>query len=364
MVIRVVQWATGAVGRAALAELIENPDFQLVGVLVYDPAKAGRDAGELCGLPPTTGVRATTDKAEVVALRPDVVIHTASKAHAVETNAEDICTLLAAGINVITTTSYNHLPTYGAQTEAAFRRACRDGGSRFHAAGENPGFMFERLVATVTGLSRTIDRIDLYESTDVSGVPSRPMLVDLMGMGRPPQDVSVDSPIIAKLDMAYRQALGATADVLGVELSDIDVSVEATTLPYDLEVMVGTIPAGTVVGQRFSWVGHWSGRPLLAIHEEWVLTRDLPQWGMTPLQPGQRAPLIRARILGEPSFDLQLDVGWNGPPPAGQHAAAGHLMIAMSAVRAVPDVLAQPPGIVTAPVFGALRLSGAESRGV
>ena len=73
MVIRVAQWATGAVGRAALQELIENPDFQLVGVLVYDPAKAGLDAGALCGLPPTTGVLATTDKDEILALGADVV---------------------------------------------------------------------------------------------------------------------------------------------------------------------------------------------------------------------------------------------------------------------------------------------------
>ena len=231
MATRVVQWATGAVGRAALQELIENPDFQLVGVLVYDPAKAGQDAGSLCGLPPTTGVLATTDKDEILALGADVVVHAASKAHAIETNAEDICRLLAAGTNVITTTSYNHLPTYGAETEAAFVDACRAGESRFHAAGENPGFMFERLVATVTGLSKTIDRIDLYEATDVSAVDSRPMLVDLMGMGRPPEDVTVDSPIIKKLDMAYRQALNATADVLGIELSHIDVSVDATTLP-------------------------------------------------------------------------------------------------------------------------------------
>ena len=190
LVVRVVQWATGAVGRAALQELIENPDYQLVGVLVYDPQKAGLDAGALCGLPPTTGVTATTDKDALIALRPDVVIHAASKAHAVETNAEDICRLLAAGTNVITTTSYNHLPTYGARTEAAFVEACQAGQSRFHAAGENPGFMFERLVATVTGLSKSIDRIDLYEATDVSAVDSRPMLVDLMGMGRPPADVS------------------------------------------------------------------------------------------------------------------------------------------------------------------------------
>jgi hypothetical protein len=360
LAIRVVQWATGAVGRAALAELIENPDYQLVGVLVYDPAKAGQDAGALCGLPATTGVLATTDKDEIVALGADVVIHTASKAHAVETNAADICRLLAAGTNVITTTSYNHLPTYGAETEAAFVEACRQGQSRFHAAGENPGFMFERLVATVTGLSKTIDRIDLYEATDVSAVDSRPMLVDLMGMGRPPEDVSVDSPIIKKLDMAYRQALNATADVLGVTLSHIDISVDATTLPHDIEVRAGTIEAGTVVGQRFSWTGHWSGRPLLAIHEEWVLTRELPQWGLQPLARGEKAPLIRAVIKGVPSFELQLDVGWDGEPSSGQHAQPGHLMIAMGAIRAIPDVLAHPPGIVTAPVFGAIRLAGAD----
>ena len=45
MAIRVAQWATGAVGRAALQELIENPDYQLVGVLVYDPAKDGPRRG-------------------------------------------------------------------------------------------------------------------------------------------------------------------------------------------------------------------------------------------------------------------------------------------------------------------------------
>lgn len=355
MAIRVAQWATGAVGRAALQELIENPDFQLVGVLVYSPDKAGLDAGALCGLPPTTGVVATTDKDAIIGLGADVVIHAASKAHEVETNAEDICRLLRAGTTVITTTSYNHLPTYGADTAAAFAAACREGRSRFHAAGENPGFMFERLVATVTGLSKSVDRIDLYEATDVSGIDSRPMLVDLMGMGRPPGDVGAGSPIVAKLDMAYRQALGATADILGVTLSDIEVSVDATTVDHDLDVAAGRIKAGTVVGQRFSWVGHWSGRPLLAIHEEWVLTRDLPQWGLTPLRPDQKAPLIRAVISGVPSFELQLDVGWDRIPVGFENSLPGHLMIAMSAVRAVRDVLAQPPGIVTAPVFGAIQ---------
>jgi hypothetical protein len=345
-----------------LQELIENPDFQLAGVLVYDPAKTVMDAGELCGLPPATGVTPTTDRAAIFSLGADVVIHAASKAHEVETNAEDICRLLASGTNVITTTSYNHLPTYGAESEAAFVAACAQGQSRFHAAGENPGFMFERLVMTVTGLSKSIERIDLYEATDVSGVDSRPMLVDLMGMGRPPEDVSVDSPIIKKLDMAYRQALNGSADVLGITLSKIEVTVDATTLPHDIDVAAGTIEAGTVVGQRFSWVGYWDGRALLAIHEEWVLTRDLPQWDLSPLAPGEKAPLIRAVIQGVPNFDLALDVGWDDIPPGFEGALPGHLMIGMSAVRAIPYVLSQPPGIITAPVFGAIQLRPSRRR--
>ena len=78
---------------------------------------------------------------------------------------------------------------------------------------------------------------------------------------------------------------------------------------------------------------------------------------MTPLAPGEKAPLIRAVIKGEPSFELQLDVGSDDATPTGQHAIPGHLMIAMGAVRAIPYVLAQPPGIVTAPVFGAIQLA-------
>lgn len=355
--VRVVQWATGSVGRAELHELITHPEYDLVGVLVYDSAKEGCDAGELCGLESTTGVVATTDKETIFSLGADVVIHAASKAHAVDTNADDICRLLAAGTSVITTTSYNHLPTYGADVKVAFEEACAAGGSRFHATGENPGFMLERLAATVTGLSKTVDRIDLYEVVDASAIDSRPMLVDLMGMGRSPEDVTADSPIMKKLDKAYRQALNATADVLGVTLDDIRSTVDRTTLPHDIEVAVGTIGAGTVVGQRFSWIARWADRDLLAIHEEWVLTRDLPQWGMRPIAPGEKVPAIRAVITGAPTFELQLSIGWDEVPSGLSGTLPEFVMIGMTAVRAIPYVLAAPPGIVNAPVFGAIRLT-------
>src|ERR1700742_1162065 len=72
--LRVVQWATGNIGSRSLRHVIEHPGLTLAGVYVTSAAKAGRDAGELCGLPPT-GVTATNDTAEILALRADCVLY-------------------------------------------------------------------------------------------------------------------------------------------------------------------------------------------------------------------------------------------------------------------------------------------------
>mgnify|MGYP000741706992 CR=1 FL=1 len=74
--IRVVQWATGAVGAAQLREVVDRPDLELVGLFVYDPAKVGVDAGTLVGRPPT-GIAATNDKAAILALDADCVVYNA-----------------------------------------------------------------------------------------------------------------------------------------------------------------------------------------------------------------------------------------------------------------------------------------------
>ena len=50
--LRVVQWATGYVGMHTLKKLIQNPNLELVGLYVFSESKEGKDAGELCGLPP------------------------------------------------------------------------------------------------------------------------------------------------------------------------------------------------------------------------------------------------------------------------------------------------------------------------
>src|SRR5262249_32299835 len=94
---RVVQWATGNVGSHALRSIIQHPRMTLAGVYVTSAAKAGKDAGELCGLSPV-GVKATRNIEDILALEPDCVLYMQQGC-----NFEDLCRLLESGINVVTT---------------------------------------------------------------------------------------------------------------------------------------------------------------------------------------------------------------------------------------------------------------------
>src|SRR5258707_1346756 len=70
--LRIIQWATGNVGRAAVEGILAHPELELVGAYVTSAAKAGRDVGEICGLGPI-GVRATDDVDAILALEADCV---------------------------------------------------------------------------------------------------------------------------------------------------------------------------------------------------------------------------------------------------------------------------------------------------
>lgn len=94
---RVIQWATGVVGSAALKYFIENPTIELVGVLVTNPDKVGKDAGDLVGLT-KTGVLATNDEEAIVAMDADCVLFAPSM---MTPPIDMVCRLLESGKNVV-----------------------------------------------------------------------------------------------------------------------------------------------------------------------------------------------------------------------------------------------------------------------
>lgn len=100
--LRVIQWATGSVGKHAVAAVHAHRDLELVGALVYSDAKAGRDVGDICGIG-DIGVAATADRDEIVALDADCVLYMPQGEMNPMGAVDDICRLLASGKNVVST---------------------------------------------------------------------------------------------------------------------------------------------------------------------------------------------------------------------------------------------------------------------
>ena len=289
-------------GRIQLAEVIDNPEFDLVGVFVHSPDKAGVDAGSIAGRP-ETGIVATNDKAAILALDADVVLHSATKAYGFDANTDDIMALLESGKSVITVTSYAHLPTLGPAVDERIRNACAAGNSRFCPAGEHPGFMLEKLAVSLTALCQRVDTITVQQFVDCSHVPEERMLVDLMGMGKRPEEISVESPAFRAVSTQSEQAIGAAADVLGVRIDEIRHVIRTAVSPNDVTLDCTTLRAGTVVGQILSWTGYHDGKPVLVVEEYWTCTADIPDWDLA-----LDGHTVRITVAGVPNITTELRI--------------------------------------------------------
>jgi 2,4-diaminopentanoate dehydrogenase len=333
--IRVIQWATGPLGAVQLAEVIDDPQFDLVGVFVCSPDKAGVDAGRLVGRP-DTGVLTTHEKAAILALDADVVLHAARKSRGLAGNLDDIVDLLESGKSVVTVASYAHLPLLGSGAYELLKLACALGDSRFYAAGKYPGFMLANLAIGLTALSQRIDKITMQQFVDCSHLRDERILVDLMGMGKWPEEISIESPTFRVVSTQSEQAIWAATDALGADIDEIRRSIRTAVSPKDVAVDCTTLPAGSVVGQILSWTAYRGGAPFLVVEDFWTCTTDIPEWDLT-----RDGHAIHIRVDGIPGIAAAV---------SGDDAALG-----ISAVRAIPQVLEAPVGVVVPELFEAFR---------
>ncbi|MEY2404266.1 MAG: hypothetical protein QOD38_1817, partial [Acidimicrobiaceae bacterium] len=135
MALRVIQWATGGVGRAAIEGVLGHPELELVGCWVHSADKKGRDVGELLGRAPL-GVAATDDVDALVSTDADCVIYSPMLAdHAV------VERILRSGKNVVTPLGWWYPDRTGT---ARIDDACAEAGVTLHGTGIHPGGVTER----------------------------------------------------------------------------------------------------------------------------------------------------------------------------------------------------------------------------
>lgn len=337
MAYRVVQWATGAMGRTCLRAILDHPDLELVGLYVYSDQKAGRDAGEIARRAPV-GVKATRDVDEILALDADVVVHAARLAPPYGAHDTDIRRLLASGKNVISINGYSFPRRWEGERLNALEAACAAGGVSLMGAGLNPGFVAEKIAVAATSICTRVDTISVQEVVDCRQMRSADYVFGVLGFGADPASVDPndpDWPPAAALNGMYEEVVAAVADRLGLRLDSVvtDHSVEAAT--EDLVVGAGEIAAGRVGRLNWVWRGQAEGRAItMAI-----------AWTMSPEETG---PLWRVAIEGSPGVRIAIDL--DPPKDAVERTSPEQLGLAGAVVNAIPAVCAAPPGVIASPL--------------
>jgi 2,4-diaminopentanoate dehydrogenase len=328
---RVVQWATGNIGMRSLRAVIEHPNLALVGVYAHSEAKAGRDAGELCGLP-ALGVKATRSIDDILALEADCVLYMPQGC-----NFDDLSRLLASGANVVTTRGeFNNPAVLDPAVRERIEDACRRGNTSIHGTGVSPGFITEALPLVLLSIQRRLDCLRIHEFADVSSRNSPMMLFQVMGFGQPPMPQR-DEGRAQYLGQSFGPSLQLVANALGLPFDSIVAKGEVANARRDIHIAAGVIKSGTVAAQRTTISGMRDGKALMSFSANWYCSTDIEaDWDL-------RATGWHVEVQG----DTPLDLAIHCPVPAERWAEVSPNLTAHRPINAIPYVCAAAPGIRT-----------------
>ncbi len=302
------------------------------------PRQGGARRGELAGGDPV-GVTATDDVDAILAEGVDCVVYAAQGPEQDAGSVPDYVRLLAAGVNVVTTSSWAllHPPTYEPTWRAQLEQAAADGSVSLYASGIEPGFAADQLPILLTTMSNTITSIRTAEIAMYDTYPVTFMMMDVMGFGRPPDhDAMLGLP--GSILSAWAPGINLIASALGVELDEIREEFDRVVTDRTLEVACGTIEAGTVGAIRTQAIGVADGKDVIVIEHVNRMAADLaPEW-----PTADRDGTYRITIEGDPDIVCEMAAG----DP--EHASPGAMVAtAMRVVNAVPYVVDAPPGLLT-----------------
>jgi hypothetical protein len=337
--LRVIQWATGAVGSEMVTAILDHrPDIELVGARVYSEAKNGVDIGTLVDRKPI-GVTATTDTAEILALDADLVLYAPSF-----TNLDDVCALLKSGKNVATPSFLFHPRRIPSAERDRLLAACEKGNSTIHGSGLNPGNLSGVLPLALSGMSRTIERLTLQERADWTLWESTEITFDGMWFGRPTEEVTpTANGYLGFLTKLFVEQTWFISDTLNADIDDVSVSLEAVPATKDLQIFDHVVKAGTTAGQRWNFIGHRNDETLIEFETLWTVGGQYPDHWPKPLDGWtltiEGDPSMRTHFFPLASFSREATIE--------EHVKAGLVTVAMQVVNAIPAVCTAPAGFAT-----------------
>ncbi|PJE22372.1 MAG: dihydrodipicolinate reductase [Mycobacterium sp.] len=351
--LKVGVWGPGSMGLIALRGVIDHPRLQLVDLVVHSDAKAGRDAGELCGIEPV-GVVATTDPAAMLAGDADAVVYAAAANLRPLEAVEDMASILRAGKNVV---SCSVVPlVFPDAVEPGFteplRHAALAGGVSFFTTGIDSGFANDVMPLVLSGVARSIESIRVTEMFNYATYPDKAAVYDILGFGQPPE-VTPFAAAPGIFTFGWGPVLHQLAAGLDIKLDRIDETVERVAADESFDTPTGHIAAGTIAAMRSTLTGYVQDDATLVLDHVTRMRDDIaPDWPQPNISiqpndlgygPASGRGLYRVEIEGSPTMRCEFEMAEDHDHDLGARIAGASRM-----VNAIPAVCAAPPGLLSA----------------
>lgn len=344
--IRVIQYGTGATGSMAVRAMVEHPQLQLVGCLVHNPEKVGRDVGELVGVG-KIGVIATNNFDEILAMNADAVSFMG-----LWPDLDMICPLLESGKHVVLTCGLIYPKFLGEEVVARLERSCKIGNTCIFGGGVSPGYTECIAPLSLTNLARRVNSILVEELVEFSDVnESGELLREMVGFGRTLEDVKNNKHphFDEMMPNFFHQTVALLADAIKLPIDEYRSDVQ-----YFVTSKGGYIPnvevsPGTVGGVVSTFSGMVAGQPKITVKLYWCGAEDLLT-EMIPSGDLNSATEWRVTVEGDPSMRLTfeqansfLNPAADKGTPSAQHS---FLVTAMNVLNAIPYLCEETaPGI-------------------
>jgi len=358
-VFKVGVWGPGSMGVIALRGVIDHPELELVDVVVHSDAKAGRDAGDLCGIPPV-GVIAKRDPASMIAGDADVVVYAAGANLRPLEAVEDMVSILRAGKNVVSCSVVPLVyPDAPGPERAVFtdplRRAALDGGVSFFTTGIDSGFANDVLPLVLSGVSRVIESVRVTEMFNYATYPDKAAVYEILGFGKP-LEFAAFAATPGVFTFGWGPVLHQLAAGLDVKIDNIEESNERIPATESFDTPTGHIAAGTIAAMRSTLSGYTEKKgekPTFVLDHVTRMRDDIaPDWpqphiSIPPKDLGYGLAsgrgLYRVEIEGSPSMRCEFEMAEDHDHDLGARIAGASRM-----VNAIPAVCAAPPGLLSA----------------
>ena len=317
---KVMIMGLGPIGAGVARQLASRKNFKIVCAVDIDPAKAGKDLGEVIGLGKKTGVKVEADLAAAIRrTKPQVaVLCTSSALKKVWPQVEAV---LELKVPIVSTTEELSYPWFSNKALARkIDAAAKKAKVAVVGTGVNPGFAMDALPITLTAICERVDavRVERIQDARIRRLPFQQKI----GAGLTPEQFADKVKDLSVRHVGLTESVAMIADALGWKLERVTDEIQPKLAQAPVESQFLKVAAGRVCGIVQDGIGYVGGEPRIVLHMEAYL--------------GAPQTYDRVVVEGSPRLDVKADGGYHGD-----------VATASITVNTIPRVLEAAPGLHT-----------------